>query len=145
VIGHRVPIPRLAFHGLAQSGSSMRSRVCGPTAEAPPLADDESTPQVCRRMRSIAPTATPSTAATWPAVMPYSVQTRMRANCERGISVVIRSSEMVGASPCSRQTGAGGNALRILGFRADGSAGGTEAGTGCSVTCLFGVKSASAA
>jgi len=32
---------------------------CGPTAEAPPMADGESTRQVCRRMRSITPTATP--------------------------------------------------------------------------------------
>jgi hypothetical protein len=29
----------------------------------------------------------------------------------RGISGVIRSSEMAGASPCSRRTSAGGNAL----------------------------------
>jgi hypothetical protein len=104
---------------------------CGPTAEGPPVPDDESTRQVCRRMRSIAATATPKTAATWAAVMPYSAQTRMRANCERGISVVIRSSEMAGGSPCSRRTGGGGNALRMRGFRPDGSAGGTESGTGC--------------
>jgi hypothetical protein len=64
--------------------------------------------------------------------MPYSALTRMRANCERGISVVIRSSELTGVSPCSPRTGDGGNALRIRGFRADGSADGTESATSCS-------------
>jgi hypothetical protein len=38
---------------------------------------------------------------------------------------------MAGGSPCSRRTGGGGNALRMRGFPPDGSAGGTESGTGC--------------
>jgi hypothetical protein len=70
----------------------------------------------------------------------YFTQARMRANCEFGISGVTRCSEAIDDLRSLGRTGAGANALSTRGLRADG----TEAGTGCWVTCCLAVKSASA-
>ena len=93
-------------------------------------------------MRSISPTATPYTSATWQAVIPYFAQARMHANCDLGISTVNCRVELAGSSCPSGLTGAIDGSVR--GLRTDWSAGSRDSETNWSVICRFGVKSASA-
>lgn len=54
--------------------------------------------QATRRMRSISPTSTPYTSATWGAVMPYLTKVRMRANCDLAIFGAICCLGLLGSS-----------------------------------------------
>jgi len=101
--------------------------------------------QALRRMFSISPTGTPYTSATCASVIPYFTQVRIRANCDRGISDIIRCLGPIGEAAASRPTKAGGEIIcSTRGLRAAGSAG-ASAGTVGVLIGGFEVNNASAA
>lgn len=95
-------------------------------------------------MRSMTSTATPYSAATCPAVIPYFTQPRMRANCDAGISGNGRRPELTGASR-SGSAGVFDSALRTRGWRADCALRVEGSGAGGSLIGRFALNSASAA